>query len=92
MADPYGVVARPVHLDYTFTAGTAASRFMRAILQKKLLGQRCPQCAKVYIPPRGSCPTCGIATRDETPGEARADSNVRISIAGGASAQLDSAS
>ena len=65
MPDPYGVVARPVHLDYTFTAGTAASRFMRAILQKKLLGQRCPQCAKVYIPPRGSCPTCGIATRDE---------------------------
>jgi uncharacterized OB-fold protein len=65
MPDPYGVVSRPVRLDYTYTAGAAASQFMRAILQKKLLGQRCPQCAKVYIPPRGSCPTCGIATRDE---------------------------
>lgn len=65
MTDPYGVVPRPIRLDYTYTTGEANGRFLRAIQQKKLLGQRCPQCAKVYIPPRGSCPTCGVPTRDE---------------------------
>jgi uncharacterized OB-fold protein len=62
---PHGVVARPIRLDYTYTAGAASSRFLKGILRKKLLGQRCPDCRKVYVPPRGSCPTCGVPTRDE---------------------------
>ena len=65
MTTPYGVVPRPIRLDYTYTTGEAAARFLRAIQQKKLIGQRCPNCAKVYIPPRGSCPTCGVPTRDD---------------------------
>jgi len=60
MSDPYAVVARPVRLDYTYTAGTASSRFLRAIMQRRLLGSRCPSCAKVYVPLRTSCPTCGV--------------------------------
>ena len=54
-----------MRLDYTFTAGAALSRFLTNIQQKRIVGQRCPQCAKVYVPPRGSCPTCGVATSDE---------------------------
>jgi hypothetical protein len=65
MTTPHGVVPRPIRLDYTYTTGEAAARFLRAIQQKKLIGQRCPNCAKVYIPPRGSCPTCGVPTRDD---------------------------
>ncbi len=33
--------------------------------QGRILGQRCPTCGKVYVPPRGSCPRCGVATTDE---------------------------
>lgn len=29
------------------------------------MGQRCPSCASVYVPPRGSCSRCGIPTEEE---------------------------
>lgn len=59
------IVERPIRLDYTYFAGTAQSRFLKGITQKKILGQRCPKCRKVYVPPRGSCPTDGVATEEE---------------------------
>jgi uncharacterized OB-fold protein len=65
MPEAYGVVSRPVRLDYTFTAGAALSRFLTSIEQKRIIGRRCPQCVKVYVPARGSCPTCGVATAEE---------------------------
>ena len=30
----------------------------------RFLGGRCPRCHKVYVPPRGSCPACGVALTD----------------------------
>ena len=65
MSEPVVVMQAPIHLDYQFTAGGAQSRFLTGISQGKLLGQRCPRCGKVYVPPRGSCPTDGVATTDE---------------------------
>jgi uncharacterized OB-fold protein len=55
----------PIELNYRFMPGRAASRFLRRVEQGKLVGQRCPQCKKVYVPPRGSCPTCGVATDED---------------------------
>ncbi len=55
----------PARIDYTFTAGEATSRFLEGISRKKFLGERCPVCQKVYIPPRGACPTDGVATTDQ---------------------------
>jgi uncharacterized OB-fold protein len=54
-----------MRLDYTFTAGKASSRFLRELMARRLVGRRCPACAKVYVPARESCPTCGVATTDE---------------------------
>jgi uncharacterized OB-fold protein len=65
MTDTYAVISTPIRLDYTFTAGRAQSRFLRGLAQARLVGQRCPSCHKVYIPPRGSCPTCAVPTREE---------------------------
>jgi uncharacterized protein len=56
---------RPIKLGYTFFAGTAQSRFLKGITEGRILGERCPSCGKVYVPPRGSCPTCGIATAEQ---------------------------
>lgn len=53
------VLRMPIELDYTFSAGRSASRFLRAMKQGKLLGQRCPVDGKVYFPTRGSCPQHG---------------------------------
>lgn len=63
--EPVRSVRTPARLDYTFTAGAATSRFLRGVAQKKLLGERCPKCGKVYIPPRGACPRDGVPTTDQ---------------------------
>jgi hypothetical protein len=65
VTDPVMVIGTPIRLEYTYTAGEAQSRFLRGLAEGRLLGQRCPDCAKVYIPPRGSCPTCGVPTRED---------------------------
>ena len=59
------IVERPIRLDYTYSPGRATSRFLKGVTEGKLLGQRCPVCGNVYIPPRGSCPIDGVATEEE---------------------------
>lgn len=35
------------------------SKFFREIIEnKRLLASKCPQCGKVWMPPRGDCPDC----------------------------------
>jgi uncharacterized OB-fold protein len=63
--DPVTMVTTPIHLTYQHTASPEESRYLRGLAEGKLLGQRCPACDKVYIPPRGSCPTDGVPTEDE---------------------------
>ncbi len=58
-------IATPTRLEYTYTPGRASTRFLRAVKQKKIMGQRCTGCGKVYIPPRGSCARCGLPTEEE---------------------------
>lgn len=58
-------IETPVYLKYHFTAGAATARFLSQVRQGKLVGQRCPSCNNVYIPPRGSCAACGVATTEE---------------------------
>ncbi len=62
---PVTKISTPIELTYRFTAGRAASRFIKGLLDKKILGQRCPECLKVYVPPRGSCAACGVPTQEE---------------------------
>jgi len=62
---PVTKLATPIRIEYEYTAGLAQSRFLKGIAEGKFLGQRCPACGKVYVPPRGSCPTDGVATTDE---------------------------
>jgi uncharacterized OB-fold protein len=58
-------IVTPVRLDYDFTPGEATTRFLRGMESGRILGQRCPQCTKVYVPARGSCPRCGVPTEEE---------------------------
>ncbi|MZD07734.1 DNA-binding protein [Streptomyces sp. SID5785] len=59
-----GIVA-PARLDYTYGPGGAQSRYINALADRRTVGERCPSCHKVYVPPRGACPTCGVATTDQ---------------------------
>ncbi|ASR35441.1 DNA-binding protein [Prauserella marina] len=62
---PVSTIVTPVHLSYQHSASPEESRYLRGLADGKLIGQRCPACGKVYIPPRGACPTDGVPTTTE---------------------------
>ena len=63
--EPVTMITTPVRLSYEHTASPAETSYLHGLADGRLLGQRCPACHKVYIPPRGACPTCGVPTTDE---------------------------
>ncbi|MET7859350.1 OB-fold domain-containing protein [Streptomyces sp. NPDC005318] len=64
-ADPVTGIVTPARLDYTYTPGRAQSAYLNALSEQRTVGERCPSCRKVYVPPRGACPTCGLATAEQ---------------------------
>ncbi|WP_098009370.1 Zn-ribbon domain-containing OB-fold protein [Streptomyces sp. sk226] len=64
-ADPVTGIVAPARLDYTHTPGRAQSAYLAALEGRRTVGERCPACRKVYVPPRGACPTCGVATAEQ---------------------------
>lgn len=54
-----------VELDYTYEASPEESSFFRGLAEGRILGQRCPTCRMVYVPPRSACPVDGVATEEE---------------------------
>ncbi|MEW1761209.1 OB-fold domain-containing protein [Streptomyces cyaneofuscatus] len=64
-ADPVTGIVAPARLDYVHTPGRAQSAYLKALAGHRTVGERCPACRKVYVPPRGACPTCGIATAEQ---------------------------
>ncbi|WLQ32094.1 OB-fold domain-containing protein [Streptomyces castrisilvae] len=63
-ADPVTGIVTPARLDYTYSPGRAQSAYLEALEGRRVVGERCPSCRKVYVPPRGACPTCGVATAE----------------------------
>ncbi|MFF7972357.1 OB-fold domain-containing protein [Streptomyces sp. NPDC007905] len=63
--DPRTGIVAPARLDYTYSPGRAQSAYINALSEQRTVGERCPACRKVYVPPRGACPTCGVATSEQ---------------------------
>ena len=59
-----GIVAQ-ARLDYTYSPGRAQTAYINALADRRIVGERCPSCRKVYVPPRGACPTCGVGTAEQ---------------------------
>lgn len=57
-------VTTPVVLDYDYVASPEESAFGRGLKDGRILAQSCPVCHKVYVPPRGACPTCSVPTTE----------------------------
>ncbi|THA75900.1 DNA-binding protein [Streptomyces sp. A0642] len=64
-ASPVTGIVTPARLDYTYSPGRAQSAYLEALAGRRVVGERCPSCRKVYVPPRGACPTCGVATAEQ---------------------------
>jgi uncharacterized protein len=62
---PVSMIITPIRLRIEHSASAEESRYLRALAEGKLTGQRCPECGKVYVPPRGACPTDGVPTTTE---------------------------
>jgi uncharacterized protein len=56
------MIITPVRLHYQHSASAEESRYLRSLKEGKVIGQRCPACGKVYVPPRGACPVDGVPT------------------------------
>jgi uncharacterized OB-fold protein len=65
--DPHPITGfvSPISLDYLYAASPEESAFFAGLAEGRLIGQRCPVCHKVYVPPRGACPVDGVPTTDE---------------------------
>jgi uncharacterized OB-fold protein len=63
--NPVTGIITPVELDYLYAASPEESAFYRGLEEGRIIGQRCPVCHKVYVPPRSACPVDGVATTDE---------------------------
>lgn len=63
--EPVSVIHTPIRLEYTVLAGRHLSRYLRALAEGRIVGGRCGRCRKVYVPPRGACPTCAEPTDSE---------------------------
>jgi len=50
-----------INVPYEWSVGECGSRFFYELKEnKKILATRCPECKKVFIPPRKTCPDCFI--------------------------------
>ncbi len=63
--NPVTGVITPVSLDYLYAASPEESAFYRGLNEGRIVGQRCPSCQKVYVPPRSACPADGTPTAEE---------------------------
>ena len=63
--NPVTGVVTPVSLDYLYAASPEESAFYRGLNEGRIVGQRCPTCQKVYVPPRSACPADGTPTAEE---------------------------
>lgn len=63
--EPVTMITTPVWLGYAHSASPTETSHLRGLEQGRMVGQRCPSCRKVYLPPRGACPTCGVPTDED---------------------------
>ncbi|MDT4916434.1 MAG: uncharacterized protein QOH89_1134 [Pseudonocardiales bacterium] len=64
-AEDVTMVTTPIAMKVLHTASIQETLYLQGLKQGRLVGQRCPQCRKVYIPPRGACPVDGVPTEEE---------------------------
>lgn len=59
---PVAFISQMVNLDYKIVTSPVHERFDRQMREGRIVGHKCPQCGKVYVPPRGFCPLCCVVT------------------------------
>jgi hypothetical protein len=50
--NPVTYIKTPIAVRYDYTVGAGSSIFLRAMREGRIVGSRCPDTGKVYVPPR----------------------------------------
>jgi hypothetical protein len=58
-------ISQMVNLDYKIVTSPIGRRFDELMREGRIVGHRCPECERVYVPPRGFCPLCCVITGSE---------------------------
>jgi uncharacterized OB-fold protein len=62
--EPVQRVRTPLRLEYRVSSGRHMAAYLRAMKEKRILGERCPVTGQVFVPPRGVTPTSGLSTTE----------------------------
>jgi hypothetical protein len=54
-----------VNLDYKIVTSPIHRRFDKQMRDGRIVGQKCPSCGLVYVPPKGFCPMCSVVMTEE---------------------------
>ena len=60
MTKHFDTLKHEVWLPYRFGVGPTFKRFFDGLMDKKLLGNKCPKCSKTFVPARTFCPECYV--------------------------------
>ncbi|MFE3188467.1 Zn-ribbon domain-containing OB-fold protein [Nocardia sp. NPDC059240] len=67
------ITTQRVHwdLNYDIHLGATWGRFMAGLTEQKILANKCPDCARVFVPPQAYCESCFVRTDEwlELPSE-----------------------
>ena len=59
------VMEHLVSLTYRERLTPNLNRYADGLLEGRIVGHKCPQCGRVYVPPKGYCTLCVIPTGEE---------------------------
>lgn len=60
MTDAVKFIETTVSLDYERPLTLAIREYLDAIRDGRIIAHRCPECERVYTPPKGYCPICTV--------------------------------
>jgi uncharacterized OB-fold protein/putative sterol carrier protein len=58
------VLKKTISVDQRFATGPVMGKFLKAFQNKKILGNKCPKCGRVQLPPREVCADCRVRVDD----------------------------
>ena len=65
MADPVQFMSHHTAVEYKIPEPSLLTiHFGEELAKGRIIGHKCPQCGKVYMPPRGYCPLCVVETTE----------------------------
>ena len=63
MSEPVQFMSQMTAVEYKLPeTSLLARRIAESIAEGRIIGHKCPECSRVYVPPRGYCPLCSIPT------------------------------